>query len=109
MRSVVEVLESLFPGYKSAEMEGAWSSLKLRVRPGESLSGTVVHVEEFGVFVDVGTGFPALLEVINFEQAGKRRMRSPEDYPAKGATVEGRVVGFSEPTHQIALSQRQQD
>ena len=73
---------------------------------GDFVFGTVVLIEPFGVFVDLGVRFPALLETIYFRSAAERPMRFPADYPSMGERVGGAVISFSEPTRQIRLSQR---
>jgi ribosomal protein S1 len=103
--NVAEDLVGLFGDYLSPEKEGTWQDARARLRAGESVSGEVIASYAFGVFVDIGAGFPALLEVLQFEHAGRRRF-APEDYPAVGDAVTARVVAFSDRNRQIALTQR---
>lgn len=65
-----------------------------------------MHREPFGVFADIGTGFPALLEVARFAEANERRYSYPEDYPAIGDVVVGWVYAFSDGRRQIGITQQ---
>lgn len=82
-----------------------WADIKTRVAPGDELEGEVVARAAFGVWVDIGLGVPALLEVIEFVDADTRRY-SFEDYPAEGSRVRARVTQFRDEGFQIYLSQR---
>lgn len=88
----------------SAARAGEWAAVPTLIGVGESVRGRVIARRPFGVFVDIGAGFPALLEVIQFEEARERRY-SLEDYPAVGDTITARVVAFNDRNRQIALTQ----
>jgi hypothetical protein len=62
--SVVDDLERCFPGYRSPERAAAWNAAKAQLPNDSSVTGVVVAKYPFGVFVDIGVGFPALLEII---------------------------------------------
>jgi ribosomal protein S1 len=97
-------LELRFGDFSSPEKTPDWELLKTRLPAGSRVSGEVVARYIFGIFLDIGVGFPALLEVIQFEEARRRRYNF-EDYPAVGSTVTARVVSFRERVRQIDLTQ----
>ena len=77
-------LRQCFGDYQSQKNDEGWEGVKSRIKPGDSVTGEVVARFRFGVFVDLGVGFPALLEVTQVEQRrpyGSRhhQVRSCED------------------------------
>ena len=98
-------LEERFGDYLSADRAEAWATVKSRLVIGETVEGVVVARFPFGVFIDLGVGFPALLEVIQFERAQQRPYRQLDDYPAVGTTVSARVVAFNDRNRQVGLTQ----
>lgn len=93
-----------FGDYLSPAKAAEWAAVKARLATGESVRGSVIARRPFGVFVDIGAGFPALLEVIQFENARERRYEI-EDYPAIGDPITARVVAFNDRNRQIGLTQ----
>ena len=94
-----------FGDHLSPAKAGEWAAVRTKVGVGESVRGRVIARRPFGVFVDIGVGFPALLEVIQFEDSRERRY-SFEDYPAVGDTITARVVGFTDHNREVHLTQR---
>jgi ribosomal protein S1 len=99
-------LKERFGDYLSADRADDWETVKSRLVIGATVAGTVVARFPFGVFIDLGVGFPALLEVIQFERTGQRPFRNVDDYPAIGTTVSARLVEFNDRNRQVALTQR---
>lgn len=93
-----------FDDHLSSSRAAEWAVVRSEVGVGESVRGRVIARRPFGVFVDIGVGFPALLEVLQFGDARKRRYRF-EDYPAVGDTITARVVAFRDWNRQVALTQ----
>ena len=93
-----------FGDHLSPSKAGEWAAVRTRLGVGESVRGRVIARRPFGVFVDIGVGFPALLEVIQFASARERRY-SFEDYPAVGETITAPVVAFNDPNRQVTLTQ----
>jgi hypothetical protein len=102
---VSDDLRQFFGDYLSEKNDEDWEGLKSVLRPGESVSGKVVARYRFGVFVDLCVGFPALLEVIQFERARVFRYTSLDTYPAVGSKVRATVVWFDDGERQIKLTQ----
>jgi ribosomal protein S1 len=104
--SVEDCFASHFGDYLSDSRRGEWERLKSQLRGGERLTGKVVARLPFGVFVDVGVGFPALILVPDFEGAAARPYTSLDMYPAVGATVSGAILLIDDRHRQIRLVQR---
>ena len=66
--SVIDDLERCFPGYRSPKRAAAWKAAKAQVPNDTSVTGVVVAKYPFGVFVDIGVGFPALLEIVFMDE-----------------------------------------
>jgi ribosomal protein S1 len=87
-----------------------WEQLLATLPRGSHVTGRVVSVHPFGVFVDMGLDprIPVLLEIIHFneieDQPGHRIM-SAEDYPAVGDEIEARILAYSMKPHDIRLTQ----
>ena len=101
-----EVLAALFPGFMSDHARLTWLMIQKRLTLGQTLSGKVVHIEPFGVFADVGLGFPALILVTRFHDAETVRRSFANEFPQIGETIEGSVYAFCEHPREIALTQR---
>ena len=104
--SVNQQLAAHFPQYDSPEMEADWTALKQRLPTGTSVKGRVVHREQFGVFVDIGVGFPALILVVRFEDADTTSYTSIDDYPELNADVVGHIYVFDDAKRQIGVTQQ---
>jgi ribosomal protein S1 len=83
-----------------------WERIKSQFSAGERVNGKVVARYPFGVFLDIGVGFPALILVPDFEAAAERPYTSMDMYPAVGATVSGTLLLFEDRLRQIRLIQR---
>ncbi|MFO0808881.1 MAG: S1 RNA-binding domain-containing protein [Gemmataceae bacterium] len=87
-------------------MESAdWDQVKASVPVGTEVSGRVVGCQPFGVFVDLGLGFPGLLEVPEFAEP-PARSRGMEGYPAVDAVITARVLQHVDSGRQLRLTQR---
>jgi ribosomal protein S1 len=87
-----------------------WEDLQVTSPRGSHLSGRVVSVHPFGVFVDIGldSRIPVLLEIIHFkvvEHQPGHRISFPEDYPTVGDAIEARILAYSLKPHDIRLTQ----
>ena len=74
------------------------------------MTGKVVSVHPFGVFVDIGLDprIPVLLEIIHFKAVENEpgyRINPAEYYPAVGDEIEARILGYAMRPHDIRLSQ----
>src|SRR5262249_37091197 len=80
-----------------------WPAAKAGLELGATVCGEVIARAEFGVWLDIGAGHPALLLVPEMADAGVRGIQF-EDYPQLGAVVEAHVVWLGDPA-EIRLSQ----
>jgi len=104
--SVNQQLAAQFPGYDSPEKDADWRNLKQRLSVGSFVKGRVVHREPFGVFLDLGVGFPALILVVRLMHADTMPYTRMDMYPVLGAEVGGRVYVFNDAARQIGVTQQ---
>jgi ribosomal protein S1 len=67
------------------------------------ISGTVVRIEKFGVFVDIGAERPGLVHI---SEMTHDFIRTPGDMVKEGDTVEVKVLEVIKPKKQIKLSMK---
>jgi ribosomal protein S1 len=80
-----------------------WDEVKERLPVGTEVTGRVVAVRPFGVFVDLGVGFSGLLEVPNMAGEGRK---TEADYPQVGQVVTANVLWHRDTNQQICLTQQ---
>ncbi len=95
-----------FQPYPSMNAENNhWHDVKTRFKIGQEVEGRVVHKAPFGDFVDIGAGFPTLLEIIQMPEPPPGL--SLGDVNPVGASVKARIASFEEtPEKQIRLTQK---
>jgi ribosomal protein S1 len=86
-----------------------WDELQTTLPRGCRVTGKVVSVHPFGVFVDIGLDprIPVLLEIIHFKVAQDQpghRINSAEDYPAVGDEIDARTLAYSVEPQDIRLT-----
>jgi small subunit ribosomal protein S1 len=79
-----------------------WKSIK----PGLKLSGEVVRLEKFGVFVDIGAVRPGLVHV---SEMSSGYVSDPSDLVKVGDQVEVIILDFDRKKRQIRLSMKIED
>ena len=92
-------LRRFFGRYWSRDQSEAWQSLPVKLAVGDNVSGKVVASYYYGVFVDTGHGFPALLAVRYFGDGGEGSR------PAVGETLSAGVIELDGSDRFIMLSQ----
>ncbi len=103
--SVDERLGGYFGDYRSPDLADRWETTMQQLVLGSTVSGIVVSQEQFGVFLDIGVAFPALILVPKLKDADKIRYTSVETYPAVGTRVQGRIYVFVDDMRQIGITQ----
>ena len=83
-------IRACFPDWGTASASARGREARAGLRVAQTVRGTVIARAPFGVWLDVGVGFPALLLVPHMRGAKLRRITF-EDYPALGTEVEGRI------------------
>ncbi|MBD0256740.1 MAG: hypothetical protein ICV83_13560 [Cytophagales bacterium] len=82
-----------------------WNDVKTRLKIGQEVAGRVVHKAPFGDFIDIGAGFPTLLEILQMPEPPPGQ--SASDLNPVGSAVKARIAAFVEmPEKQIRLTQR---
>lgn len=79
---------------KSAETAG-WEAFKAGHPPGTAVTGIVTRVEAFGVFVDLGVPWEAVL-LVPYLTPTDRPKAFPEDYPAVGDRISAHIRHYSD-------------
>lgn len=77
----------------------SWNELA----PGQVHKGTVVRIEKFGVFVDIGAERPGLVHI---SELATGYVATPNDVVQKGDEVEVKVLGVNRRKNQIDLSMK---
>jgi len=94
-------LRTIFGRYWSRDRSKDWESLVKGLESGLVLEGNVVCQFYYGVFVDTGHGFPALLRI------GDCRGGIHAPQAAIGASISARVCGYLDGEQLIELTQRE--
>lgn len=67
-----------------------WPDIKRNLRVGQTISGCVIARAPFGVWIDLDRSWPALLLLVNMENASNQPIGFDE-YPQIGTQVQGRI------------------
>jgi uncharacterized protein YcfJ len=94
-------MRTIFGRYWSRDRTKDWESLVKGLESGLVLEGNVVCQFYYGVFVDTGHGFPALLRI------GDSRGEIHAPQAAIGASLSARVRGYLDRERFIELTQRE--
>lgn len=73
------------------------------LREGNAVSGTVVRIENFGLFVDIGAERPAMIHV---SELSDNYVNSPSDIAKVGDVVQARILRVNTKKRQIDLSMK---
>ncbi|GAB4318836.1 MAG: hypothetical protein Kow00117_08760 [Phototrophicales bacterium] len=79
--------------------ERTWSEIK----EGETYPGTVVRIEKFGVFVDIGAERPGMVHVSELTDGF---VKDPSDVVSQGQEVQVRVLKVNRKKRQIDLTMK---
>lgn len=110
MESVNYRLEQSFPGYKSIESTEAWNKLKEKYPLGTAIRGTVVLQEDFGIFIDIGEGFPCLILLTKlWDSHFNRHINGKDDFPPIGKNVIGVIYVYGDEQRQIGVTQLEKE
>lgn len=97
-------LSERFPGHETAAAKPEWAVVKQRLSCGGPVTGVVIAKAPFGAWLDIGVGFPALLEIIGIADLTSQAYRS-DDWCPIGSNVTALVGRFNDRGGQIGLWQ----
>ena len=95
-------IERTFGDYESPELESAWQAVIQSLKLGQSGTGEVVARAPYGAWIDLGVGFPALLQIIMMRDMDHETYLADEWCPV-GSQVEAQVRILND--RQIGLEQ----
>jgi ribosomal protein S1 len=78
-----------------------WQELKRSIKPFQTITGTVVRNEPYGVYVDLEFPFEGLIQITDLTD--KCGLLGTKDFPPIGQKITAVVLGFKENNHQIWL------
>lgn len=99
-----EKLLELFEDYLSPIHNAKWEQVKRDYPVGKEITGKVLVHAPFGIWVDVGLGFPALLEIIVIEGLTPLQYQR-DDYCPVGECVEATISHYVDSRRQVYLKQ----
>lgn len=99
-------IRARFPNWGTDAALARWPEVRARLAVGQTVRGEVVARAHFGVWVDIGAGWPALLRVPEMGGARDRPIQFDE-YPPLGGVVEAWVLWLGERA-EIVLCQHPQ-
>ena len=83
----------------------SWEDFKNKYSIGSKVTGKIVHKAPFGVFLDIGEPFHALLEIIVMKNLDYDLYKSDQQFKV-GEVVEGEVTDFTESNKQMRIRQK---
>ena len=89
------------------DVDERWMALVARLHVGELATGEVIAKAHFGAWLDIGVGFPALLELPYIRGLTPDRYRA-DDWCPLGSVLDARILGFVASQHQVRLAQVRQ-
>lgn len=98
-------LRTRFGEWQSHAYDTQWKDVKGTLLMGTNVVGKVIATARFGVFVDLGMAFPALILLPNLRDARLYKPYSEDEFPPMGSSIDGTVVGFSDCEREIMLFQ----
>ncbi len=81
-----------------------WSDVEGRLNAGDVVSGKVVRLTSFGVFVEVLPGIDGLVHIS--EMSWTKRVHKPQDFVAVGDVVQVKIKEISNERRRLSLSMR---
>ncbi|MDY6855326.1 MAG: 30S ribosomal protein S1 [Thermodesulfobacteriota bacterium] len=92
-------------GIKQLEAD-PWDTISKRYIVGQTVSGNVTNVTDFGIFVELEEGIEGLVHV---SEIRKEKVESPDAFAKVGDRVTALIINMSEKERKIGLSIKQLD
>jgi transcriptional accessory protein Tex/SPT6 len=102
-----EIVRTHFPEWNVSSSCPEQPVQTAQLQCGQEITGVVVAQAPFGVWLDIGVGWPALLLVVDMKEAQIHRVPF-EQYPSIGTTITGRIKVVGE-AGELAITQREAD
>jgi ribosomal protein S1 len=83
--------------------ESAWDAVKKRLPLGTVMEGEVAEIVPYGVWVDLGIGFPGLLMAT---EAGLQPGQQPFECFEIGQSLTSKVLWYNDERQQLTLTRR---
>ncbi len=90
-------LRRSFGPYWRAQYRAGWEELKASLRPGAVVNGVVVRVRYHGAFLDLGEGFPGLIQAYHLVREGA-------ELPSVGDNVRAWVKDHDDDLRAVVLT-----
>ncbi|HTZ18003.1 MAG TPA: 30S ribosomal protein S1 [Dissulfurispiraceae bacterium] len=99
-----ETTQKVTLGYKQKK-PNPWLSVDERYHPGMTITGKVVNVTDYGVFVEVEEGLEGLIHISELDWSP--RQKHPSKYVAVGDEIETKVISVNKDEKRLSLSLKQ--
>lgn len=87
--------------YRGAKI--AWESIAEEFHPGRTVRGTIMRMESFGAFVELGNEVEGLLHVNEMSNYFHKRVKRPEDVYKIGDEISVTIHNIDDERHRISL------
>lgn len=78
-----------------------WEDIRNRMRPGDSVSGKVVNVTDFGVFLELEEGIEGLIHI---SELGQEKSKNPTEHFHPGDELKVEILNIDPSERKIRLS-----
>lgn len=82
-----------------------WETISEQYQTGQNISGKIINVTEFGIFVQIAPGIDGLVHISDFSWT--EHIEHPADRYQKGQEVEAVIIGIKPQNQQISLGIKQ--
>ncbi len=98
------ILQNYYGDYEADSLNSEWDSLRTKYSKGDHIDGIVIARSQFGLWIDIGEKFPALIETIHIVGMNADVYKDDDYFPV-GSTIQTMFRGFYDVGHQIRLEQ----
>ncbi|HMK55121.1 MAG TPA: 30S ribosomal protein S1 [Dissulfurispiraceae bacterium] len=91
-------------GYKQKK-PNPWLSVEQKYQTGMTITGKVVNITDYGVFVEVEEGLEGLIHISELDWSP--RQKHPSKYVSAGETIETKIINVNKEEKRLSLSLKQ--